>query len=1389
MTDVSRSAAASSRPTPATPFPSFEGLTPEQARAIRELIRERDRLLVLQEAARELERSGPTDARLAVLLRGMRALGFSRITVALQDEPGQRVLVAASGPIADAEGVVRRALGDPSSWSHRLDELARFRTSGKSFRLDTSHAWVAGELAAIALDASEIVLIPLRRRDGRLVALLLAAGTEDGPPSESLLRTAELLGRQVVLTITEAVVADVARRRAERLQRLHDVGSALSRSLEEGEILRELARQVARVIDADGIVIARPELDTHRIITLVRLVGGVPSVRPPAPLGAGPIAMVARTGRPLRLTEQSVAALRDDDVVGDDEPARALIAVPIMVGIQLLGVLAAYTRAHGDYTDEDEEVLMTMGSQAAVALANARLYGESQRERRQSEALADVARAVNESLRLTDVLHLTLRHTQALLRAEGACVTLREGNELEIVAAVGATESLRGMRLPIDGSLNGRAFLTHTYVIANNATEEGVYRPAYDRAGIQKVVTVPLITARGAIGTLAVINRAADFTEEDARVLQRLADHVGVAIVNARLYEEVETATREWQVAFDAIAGGMVVLDAEGRIVRSNARALQLANVTRPEDLVGLPFYAAVLREHHPPAECVIGKALLDGHTGHGTQRSLVRGKVFDVVASPHPNGGAVVTFDDVTSFHMLAERYRRVVETSRDAIVITNRARRIEFANPAADDLFGYADGATIGMPAAELLVPDVREEVAHREDLAFAGEPQRYETIIVRADGDRRTVAVSTAPLREVGQITGVVASLRDITEERRARDAVTQSESRYRHLFETASDAIFTLDKRAIFTSANLATCQITGYGREELLGRSVLGLLEEEEVASVKAHFKEALAGAPQRYECHFYRKTGDRRVASVTNTPILRGNVVVGVLAIARDLTADRAREEALVRSEARYLRLVESASDAIFTIDADGRVTSVNRALERAIGRSRGELFGMRFIDVIEAADREAVWTHFEATLRGERVRGEIRYRDAQDSLRVGSVTMTPIVEEGRVTGCLGIVRDMTEERTLAEQLLQREKLAAVGQLVSGVAHELNNPLAGIMAFSQLMLAMSGATPDQQDALVTIHKEAKRAAKIVSNLLIFARQRHPERTEADLNQVLQDTLELRRYSLRTHQIDVETDYDAELPLTWADSFQLQQVVLNLLTNAEQALRNHSGQKRITLRTRREGESIIASISDTGPGIPPDELDQIFNPFFTTKPVGEGTGLGLSISDAIVREHGGQIRVTSPPGEGATFTVELPLVHAPAPRTGEIPVAPERSTAPRTILVVDDEPAIRAALSLYLEREGHTVDAVATAREALEHARTRRYDAILLDLRMPDIPGDELFAELQASDPEHAARVVFATGDVESEGARAFLEQAGRPYICKPFALEEVAELLCAEVRR
>ncbi|HEU6453756.1 MAG TPA: PAS domain S-box protein, partial [Gemmatimonadaceae bacterium] len=458
-----------------------------------------------------------------------------------------------------------------------------------------------------------------------------------------------------------------------------------------------------------------------------------------------------------------------------------------------------------------------------------------------------------------------------------------------------------------------------------------------------------------------------------------------------------------------------------------------------------------------------------------------------------------------------LSERCRRVIETTSDAVVITNRDRAIAFANPAAHSLFGFPGSELVGKRVADIVPAEVRSAIAEHENAALSGTPQHYETVVLRADGECRAVSVSTAPLREgdggeEGEITGVVASLRDITAERRASDAVA----------------------------------------------------------------------------------------------------------------------------RSEARYQRLVETAPDPIFTVDTGGSLTSVNRAFEEALGRGRDELVGIAFTELLDGPQRHTVRQLLAETAAGRRSQAEIRYRDMRGELCTGSVTATPVVEDGEIRGCLGIVRDVTGERRLADQLLQREKLAAVGQLVSGVAHELNNPLAGVMAFSQLLLAAPSddEPPDQRRAIEAIHQEAKRAAKIVSNLLTFARQHQPERQLTDLNRVVTDTVELRRYALRVQGVEVELRLDPLLPLTWADPFQLQQVVLNLVTNAEQALTEWPGERRILIESSRAGATLVVRVQDSGPGIDGENIGRVFNPFFTTKPVGEGTGLGLSISDGIVREHGG-----------------------------------------------------------------------------------------------------------------------------------------------------------------
>lgn len=485
----------------------------------------------------------------------------------------------------------------------------------------------------------------------------------------------------------------------------------------------------------------------------------------------------------------------------------------------------------------------------------------------------------------------------------------------------------------------------------------------------------------------------------------------------------------------------------------------------------------------------------------------------------------------------------------------------------------------------------------------------------------------------------------------------------------------------------------------------------------------------------------------------------------------------------------RHGRLFELAADAIFTIDERGHVTSVNLIMERAMGRRRGDMLGAHLSQLIDEPQRELATRLLEGTLAGKRQRAELTFRDAARRERIGSVSATPIVEQGRVTGALCIVRDVTQERRFADELRQREKLAAVGQLVSGVAHELNNPLAGITAFAQLLEGSGTLTDEQRDAVETIQMEAKRAAKIVSNLLLFSRQRQPERSSIDLNRVLANTLELRRYVLATEQIEIVMELERDLPQTWADPFQLQQVILNLLVNAEHALRGRRGKRRLTLRTERRGERIIATVSDNGPGMTVDRLSRIFEPFYTTKPEGEGTGLGLSISHGIVRQHSGELRARSVPGSGATFEIDLPILDAESEATSAPSNDPSAMPRQRRFLIVDDEPAMRTALQLHLRRLGCLADAVGGRREALALLATRSYGAIFLDLRLPELGGETLFAELVERDPDHAARVIFATADIESPPARHFLQQAGRPFVGKPFALSTVAALLTQAAAR
>jgi len=511
-------------------------------------------------------------------------------------------------------------------------------------------------------------------------------------------------------------------------------------------------------------------------------------------------------------------------------------------------------------------------------------------------------------------------------------------------------------------------------------------------------------------------------------------------------------------------------------------------------------------------------------------------------------------------------------------------------------------------------------------------------------------------------------------------------------------------------------------------------------------------------------------------------------------ALEQILSRDRERADLktqVASTKERYQTLFDQANEAIIITQAeDFRIVELNRAAERLLGITREDAgrHSLTAFCQLKASEGPTPQTGAEWF--------QIICRQRPLNLVRKNGGIVPVEVDGaRVDfdGCSSFqfyLREITERAQLEQQLRQAEKLSALGQMISGVAHELNNPLAVIKGYLELVLAHHTLDPKTRVDLQKAVHESNRAAKLVGNFLSFARNQPARREMVDFNKLVQDVVELRKFDLMVAGAELKLDLDASTPETAADPDQVQQLLVNLINNALHAMLDVSRRRTLKITTMKTPAAVRICVEDSGPGVPIELVGKIFEPFFTTKEVGTGTGLGLSIAHSIMTEHKGKILHQPSSLGGAAFILEFPFAPIPTATSETTEIVCVKTPEPKTpqgdrgeILILDDEPSIAEMLSEMLEIIGYKATICHMPQRALELLNARRFDVIISDFRMPGMNGRQFFEAVQQKSPELATRIVFLTGDMVSDSTRMFLESVGNPYLAKPFHLANVRETI------
>jgi PAS domain S-box-containing protein len=739
---------------------------------------------------------------------------------------------------------------------------------------------------------------------------------------------------------------------------------------------------------------------------------------------------------------------------------------------------------------------------------------------------------------------------------------------------------------------------------------------------------------------------------------------------------------------------------------------------------------------------------------------------------------------------------YRDLIDSFDDILIALSLEGEIRAVNRSFADLVGANYQQIIGRPLRDFLEEGAGEgaELIRRAMPRFL-ERRHWSGIIQVRLKKQNSVCyydcVAHAMTRD-NQVHGLTVLGRDIT-------ALRKNEARFTELFETLQEGIYITTPDGSILDANPALVRMLGYdSKEELLSKRV------QEIFTDRAERKSLIEEiecqpTPQGREINLLRKDGTPIVCLNTATSVRdTSGRVIRYQGSLMDVTARRQMERQLHKEQEFARRLVDNFPDLILVVDSTSHYTFVSPRCTEVLGYEIAETANMELGGRTHAEDLPILLALFADILAGRQTFAslEIRVRHKLGEWRRIRFNFSPLADEtGKIEGVVLSGRDVTELKRLEEQLIQAEKLAAMGQMLAGVAHELNNPLTAILGVTELLREGQGLEESVKRQLELTHRQARRAARIVQNLLEFSRPASPQKKPVDLNSIIERTLQLHEHSLRRNNVEVDFRPRPDFPGVVADANQLIQVFLNLVTNAEQAIREVRESGRIQIRFARVGSRISVTFQDDGVGIRPESVQRLFDPFFTTKRPGGGTGLGLSICLSIVREHGGTIEAEALPAGGSAFTVYLPAALdqtalasfsvTPIPSSAASP-APMDFLKGRSVLVLDDEESLRSLLFEGLTARELQVDCAATLEEALAFVAEHSHDAILCDLHLSQdgnhISGKFAAERLLAAAGDRKPVLIYMTGAlIETEEAP---ESASEPrHLQKPFRISEVLTML------